>query len=75
MKAIIELWVGKEEYHYWYKNGHIHRDVDSPAIIHSNGTKYWFKENHKHRENNLPAVVYYNGIKEWWVNGKKIRKE
>lgn len=68
----------------YYKNGHVHRDNDKPALILLNTLepaeiKLWYKNGKRHRDNNKPAYIKYKErnyrVKEltWYVNDKEHR--
>jgi hypothetical protein len=47
--------------YYWYKNCHLHRDDDLPAMIYSNGRKEWYKFGKRHRDEDEPAIIFCDG--------------
>jgi len=58
----------------WFnKDGQLHRDNDSPAVIFEDGSKSWYKNGNLHRDNAQPARIWVGELKEWWVNGKFIK--
>lgn len=55
----------------YYKNGHLHRDNDLPAMIRGNGYRLWAKNGMIHREKG-PAIIYPDGDKKWMKFDKDI---
>ena len=62
----------------WFKNGHIHRDNDLPAVIKGKVTEYkeWRKNGLLHRDNDLPSVIFGGefGGQYWHQEGELFRK-
>ena len=59
----------------YFKDGKLHRDVDEPAVILSDGSKFYYKNGELHRDGDEPAVIYTDGTEEYWKNGVKYTKE
>lgn len=58
----------------WFKNEHIHRDDDLPAVVWDNGGEEWYQDGKLHRDGDKPAVVGADGARQWWKHGKPHRK-
>lgn len=65
-----------------YKNGRLHNDGDSPALIgysDDNGdlhirTKEWWKNGNRHRDGDKPAIIdYFRNKQVWFKNGYRYR--
>jgi hypothetical protein len=66
----IEKYMGIYEpditiYNWTDTHGYIHRDLDQPAVIFSNGSKLWSQHGLVHRDRNQPELICDDGLKIW----------
>jgi hypothetical protein len=63
--------ISNDDVKYWYKEGHIHRSGDLPAIF-IRGSVEYVKQGIIHRDNG-PAMIHQDGTQLFYRDGRRIK--